>query len=108
MEGSHQRFAHGLRLLTGAWWGAVDFLNRPLVPVLVTGDFADTDDDAAVPEDIAYIANYLTAEIFKAESTSAAGQIGLEGNYVPPRNPWNDPLVKAILHKHQSVREIAV
>lgn len=99
---------YGLRLRSGLWWGEADTRNRPLVPVLVTGDFADSDADGEIPDDLQYIANYLTAELFKAESTSAAGQIGLEGDYVPPRNPWNDPLVKAILHRHRAVKEIAV
>lgn len=99
---------YGLRLLSGGSWGEVDGANRPLVPVLVTGDFADSDDDGEIPDELQYIANYLTAELFKAENTSAAGQIGLEGDLVPPRNPWNDTLVKSILHRHQAVKEIAV
>jgi hypothetical protein len=102
---------YGMRLLSGGWWGDVDSRNRPLVPVLVTGDFADSDNDGEVPEDIQYVANYLVFELFKNENTSAAGQIGVDvvgSEYVPPRNPWNDPLVKSILRRHRATMEIVV
>lgn len=97
----------GLRLLSGVW-GSVDYFNRPVTPVQIVGDFSTTDDDAVIPEEIGYIANYLTAELFKAENASASGSVGLEGEFVPPRNPWNDGLVKAIMNKYMTAAEVAI
>lgn len=98
----------GLRLLSGGNWGTVDVYNRPITPVKIIGDFATSDEDAVIPEEIGYIADYLTAETFKAENASASGSIGLEGEFVAPRNPWNDMLVKEILDKYRTLAEVAI
>jgi hypothetical protein len=89
----------GLRLLSGGWWGDVTATGQRGTPVVVVGDFADTDDDAAVPDDITEAANHLIAETFKAQNASPAGFIGPDGSTVPIRNPWKDEVVvRAFAH----------
>ena len=93
------------------WWGssyqsAISGLtNRYVYPVLVTGDFADTDDDGTIPDDVSYVATYLIAEQLKKESASPAGFLGPEG-VVPIRDAWKDPMVKAVIDRHGIRRKV--
>lgn len=69
----------GTYLVTGLWEGAT----------------------ATIPEEINYLANYLTAEIFKKQKASPGGFIGPDGAAVPIRNTFNEPEVKRILDRHR-------
>lgn len=69
-------------------------------PVLVTGDFADSDDDDEVPADVSYAANFLITELFKQENASPAGFTGPDGSVVPVRNPWKAETVTRVLDKY--------
>ncbi len=92
----------GLRLVSGSLWGWMDAFNRPTTPVSIVGDFTDSDNDAVIPDDVQYIANYLIAERYKVEGASPAGFTGPDGAVVPIRNAWIDPLVKAVVDKYGS------
>ncbi len=83
--------AWAVQALNGTYWSG---------PVLVTGYWADSDDDFLVPADIQYAANYLVAELFKAENAGPAGFSGPDGNVVPVRNPWKAEMVKAVIAKY--------
>lgn len=69
---------------------------------LVVGTWEDTDADDDVPADITYIANFLIAEAYKGEQTSAAAMAGPDGATVPLKNPYKNPLVVATLEKYKS------
>jgi hypothetical protein len=68
---------------------------------LVTGTWASEDEDDDIPSDLAYIADYLAAEVFKGEQTSAAAVAGADGAQLPMKNPYKNPLVVAILDKYR-------
>jgi hypothetical protein len=69
---------------------------------LVTGTWANDDDDEDVPGEISYIANYLIAEAYKAENTSAAAVAGPDGSTLPLKNPYKNQLVETVLAKHST------
>lgn len=69
---------------------------------LVVGTWEDTDADSSVPVDITYVANYLIAEAFKAEQTSAAAMAGPDGSTLPLKNPYKNPLVVGVLEKYRT------
>lgn len=77
-------------------------------PVVVTADFADTDNDADVPDDITYAANLLMLRLFQLETASPAGFTGPDGATVPARDPWKDPAVKAVVDKYSIRCALAV
>lgn len=95
----------GLRLLSGSGWG--DFWHT--VPVVVVGDFADSDDDATIPADLQYAVSWMIAERFKQESASPAGFVGPDGVVVPFRKLFDDELVKPVLNRYRmATRELVV
>lgn len=75
---------------------------------LVTGIWADADDDEEVPADITYIAGYLIAEVFKAEQTSAAAVSGPDGATLPMKNPYKNALVATTLEKYRVIGDLVV
>jgi hypothetical protein len=81
-----------VRLTSGASWAGLSV-------VTVTGTWADT--PGAVPADIVWVVNYITAERIKQEQASPAGFVGPDGTVAPIRNPWNDPQVTRILARHR-------
>jgi hypothetical protein len=83
-----------IRLWSGAAW--VGWRS-----VTITGTWADT--AGAVPTELVWVVNYVTAERIKQEQASPAGFSGADGTVTPIRNPWADPQVKAILRKHRLV-----
>lgn len=66
---------------------------------LVTGRWEDQAD--TVPDDIHYLANYVSAEIFKKQQASPAGFVGPDGAVVPIRNVFKEPEVQKILDRHR-------
>ena len=66
---------------------------------LVTGSWEGTTDD--IPEEINYLANYLSAEIYKKQKASPAGFVGPDGVTVAVRNTFTEPEVKRILDRHR-------
>lgn len=74
----------------GGWWAGT---------YLVAGMWEDTSED--VPEEIHYLANYLSAEIFKKQKASPAGFVGPDGATVAVRNTFTEPEVKRILDRHR-------
>lgn len=90
----------GLRLLGGNW-GYSDAAGRPLTPVTVVGDFIDSDDDAVIPDDVAYAANYLISEQFKKENAGPSGFTGPDGSVMPIRDAWKDPLITRVIAKYR-------
>lgn len=74
-------------------------------PVLITGDFADSDDDAEVPADVSYAAEYLITELFKQENASPAGFTGPDGSVMPVRNPWKSETVTRVIAKYSLRRQ---
>lgn len=100
---------YGLRLLSGGWWGGVTGAGHPGTPVVVVGDFSDSDNDATVPAEISYIANLLILRTFQRENTGVAGVSGDDGTFSPPLNPWKDPNVVRVLDQYRiSTREWVV
>ena len=71
-----------LERMDGSWNG----------PIVITGVWEDT--YTSVPADITYIANFVTAELFKAQQASPHGLLGPEGAMVPIRNALAAPEVK--------------
>lgn len=94
----------GLRLLSGGHWGVADASGVPLTPVVIVGDFTDTDDDSAVPDDVTYIANLLILRTFQRENTGVAGVSGEDGTFTPPSDPWKDPMVKGVIAYYRGPR----
>jgi hypothetical protein len=93
---------YALRLLSGGWWGAG-------TPVTITGQWAATDADALVPDDLVYAVDYLVAEHFKIEQASPAGFTGPDGATVPIRNPWKaDVWLKVKAKYNVSSRELVL
>lgn len=83
----------GLQSVSGDAWGG---------RYLVTGTWEDTDEDAETPADITYVANYLIAEAFKGEQTSAAAMAGPDGATLPLKNPYKNALVMSVLEKYRT------
>jgi len=100
----------GFQLGSG-WWGTTyrtdTYRHGVGFPVVVTGDFADTDDDTAIPADVAYAATFLIVERLKVENASPAGFLGPEG-VVPLRDAWKDPMVKGVIERYSLRRMLAV
>lgn len=93
---------YALRLLSGGWWGAG-------MPVTVTGQWAATDADALVPDDLKYAVDYLVSEHFKIEQASPAGFTGPDGATVPIRNPWKADIWLKVKDKYEvSNRELVL
>lgn len=69
-------------------------------PVVVTGRFGNADNDATVPADVEYAANYLMLHEFRQESASPAGFTGPDGAVMPIRNPWKDEQVTRVIDKY--------
>jgi hypothetical protein len=67
---------------------------------VVTGVFETTDGDADVPDEITYVANLLIGEQFKYEQTSTAAVSGPDGQTLPIKNVYKNPLVDAILERY--------
>lgn len=95
---------YGLRRQDGLPWGATDGFGHPATPVLVTGYPAAGDDDAAVPAEITYAANYLILQLFKRENASAAGFIGPDGTVTPMADPYQEPQIVRILEQYRARR----
>lgn len=87
-------------------FGEPSYMTYRRMPVVVTADFIDTDNDANVPADVTYAANILILKTFQIETASPAGFTGPEG-VVPISDPWKHPSVKAVLDKY-SIRRLAV
>lgn len=96
------QLAWGVRAVSGANWGWNDAANRPLTPVVIVGDFTDSDVDADIPADIQYAANRLIAATFQTEGASPFGGIGPDGEVFRPPDPWKDPLVAEIIKRYRS------
>lgn len=98
-------FIGGLRLLNGGWWG--DFYYR--TPVVIEGDFSDSDDDTTIPADLQYAVSWMIAERFKQESASPAGFLGPDGVVAPFRKLMDDEFVKPILDRYRvATRELVL
>lgn len=93
---------HALRRVNGGQWPARDGLTR----ITITAVWSDTASGGSVPDDITYMANYVIAELFKAEQASTAGFTGPDGSTVPVRDPWKHPVVVATIKKYASARRI--
>ncbi len=91
--------AMALEAVGGGYW-----LGR----YVVTGTFEDTDADAIVPAEITYLANWLIAEQFKYEQSSAAAIAGPEGQTLPAKNIYKSPLVQTILDKYRTSAALVV
>lgn len=78
-----------LERMDGIWYG----------PVVITGTWEDT--YPTVPDDITYVANFVTAELFKAQQASPHGLMGPEGSAVPIRNALAIPEVKRTLDHYR-------
>lgn len=89
-----------LRLLGGGYWGGTDWANRPVVPVIVEGDFSDSDDDALIPDDIQYVADVLISRTYQRENASPNGVVGFDGSISMPNDPWKDPIVATTLTRY--------
>jgi hypothetical protein len=84
---------YGIRRTYGARWPMRDGINA----VDVTAVWSDEANGGEVPADITYAANYLIAELFKAEQASPAGFTGPDGATVPIRDPWKSSIVCAAI-----------
>lgn len=92
----------GIKLRSGGVWGWHDPNGSAAVPVQITADWVDTDDDTSVPDEITYAVNYVIAETFKNQKSGSGGTMGPDGQTIYPRNPWKDPLVVRAVEKHTS------
>lgn len=99
----------GIRNYFGQLWGISDRFGRPVSPLLVSGIWSDdsAEDGSSIPADITEAANYCIAERYKAMTASPAGFVGPDGTVVPIRNPFNDPAVKQVIAKYQTINTLA-
>lgn len=91
--------AMALEAVGGGYW-----LGR----YVITGTFEDADSDTVVPADVTYIANWLIAEQFKYEQSSAAGIAGPDGQTLQLKNPYKHALVCTIIAKYRTSENIVV
>lgn len=89
-----------------AWATTVNGALR--TPVVVTGDFVSSDNDAIVPDDVKYIVSYMICERLKVEKASSFGAIGPDGTVAPIRDVFADPLVKRVIRKYAREKVLAV
>ena len=89
-----------IRLLSGGWWGGTDWSNRSVVPVIVEGDFTDSDDDNLIPADIQYVADVLISRTYQRENASPNGFVGFDGQVQMPNDPWKDAIVVETLNRY--------
>lgn len=73
--------------MDGAWSGSY----------AITGVWEDRVPD--VPDDVAYFANYLTAELWKRQMMSPAASFGPDGATLPLRDVLREPEVKLFFDK---------
>jgi hypothetical protein len=97
-----------LRLRSGAYWGGVDLYNRPVFPVVIVGDFTDSDDDAVIPADVQYAADRLIAAQYQRENASPTGFIGPDGGIQVSPSAWNDDIVKQVLDRYGAATKALV
>jgi len=90
----------GLRLNSNGNWGVTDNGGKALTPIKITADFTSTD-FTTVPDDITYIANLLILRTFQLEMVGIEGVMGPEGGFTPPRDPWQDPLVRKTIERYR-------
>ncbi|MDQ3095116.1 MAG: hypothetical protein M3Q82_04020 [Actinomycetota bacterium] len=90
---------YALRSHVGAYWSD---------PTLVTAQWADTDADATVPDDVRYVVNYLVAERFKVENAGPAGFSGPDGATIPIRDALKDPLVRLVIDTYSAPLELVI
>jgi hypothetical protein len=57
---------YALRMLSGVWWGVG-------VPVTITGQWAATDADALVPDDLVYAVDYLVSRTLQGRAGQPCG-----------------------------------
>ena len=93
------------------WWGTAYWSTTyrgydALYPVLVTGDFGDSDAGVVIPDDLTYAATYLIVSQLKIENASPAGFVGPDGATVPVTNPWKSPLVMSVVDKYGTRQKI--
>lgn len=84
-SGAYGQIVH----MTGAWAGTY----------VITGVWEDK--VAAVPAEITYAANFIAAEIYKAQSASPHGLLGPELAMVPIRKAFQVDEIRRILDKHR-------
>lgn len=96
---TRQGDAMALELISGGAWAG---------RYIVTGLFADDDDDAVVPGEVEYVANLLISELFKYEQSSAAAQAGPDGQTLYLKQSTKHPVVCAILDKHTIVPDLVL
>ena len=92
-----------------AYWSTVYRGYDAQYPVLVVGDFGDSDAGTVIPDDVTYAACYLITSQLKIENASPAGFVGPDGATVPVTNPWKSPLVMAVVDKYavrQKIRAV--
>jgi hypothetical protein len=77
--------SQAITAMAGAWSGSY----------LVSGTWENEELD--VPPGITYLANYITAEIWKKQGASPAGFVGIDGAVAPIRNVFAEQEVKDIL-----------
>lgn len=92
-----------LRTIQRDWnWHSVFSPMYPRTPVQVTGTWEDGDTDDSVPDDINYIADIITVQLFKNESTNASGSILTgEDSSDSPKDPWKFSVVRDVMDKYR-------
>lgn len=93
----------GIRLQSGTLWGYADADGTPLTPVVIVGDFTDTD-LVTVPDDVTYAANLAIMRTFQAEQTGVGGVSGPDGTFQPVRDPFKDPFIKGVIERYRVQR----
>jgi hypothetical protein len=81
---------YGAILGVGRWWSG---------SFLVTGTWEN--EETTVPAGIDYLANYITAEVWKKQSASPAGFTGPDGAVVPIRDVFKETEVVTILNDYR-------
>lgn len=89
---------HALRLKAGSW-GSDDCIGNGITPVQIVGDFSDSDDDAYVPADVNYAANFLIMATFRREQGIPFAAVTANGMEIP-LDPWKDPVVQLVLERY--------
>lgn len=96
-----------LRLGSALGWGIGDRFGQPLTPIQITGTWTDETGEATVPDDLTEAANYIITERYKQAQASPAGFTGPNGEIIPLRNPFSDPMVQRVIAKYRVYPTIA-
>jgi hypothetical protein len=90
---------YGVHRLDGLLWGYQWSAHYGTFAATITGHYAEGEDGEEIPADVQYAADYLIAELYKAEAATG-GVIGPDGAAMELRDPWKSTIVKDVIDRY--------